>query len=443
MRLARLLLVLLVITAPAWAYTNYTGYSGAPSRQSCASSCHGSGTGTVTVADFPASYTPGTVYTITISRSSGSSFNFNASCRVGSGSVNAGTLSAGTGSATYNVSGETNGVHFSGGRTSGTFNWTAPPPGTGTVRLYAAAHQGSAGGPNTAIVLVSTELSGLPTAASNPQPFSGETAVAISDLLSWTAGAGAASHDVFFGTANPPDSVTNQTESSFQPATNLEPGTTYYWRINERNETGATTGPLWTFTTLARPTLASNPFPADRDTVAPTGVILAWTGGLGAVTHDVYFGLTNPPELQVADFSHDFWGVPSELLLNDTAYYWRVDERNSSGVTTGNVWRFRTFSDGAEDRLAGMLPSKFQVGPAYPNPFNATITIPFALPQAGPVTAALYDVNGRQVAEIAHGLFAAGSHAVQWSSSGVGSGIYFVRVSSGSHMLTIKAVALK
>ncbi len=151
----------LLLVGLATARTTYTGYSGSPGRQTCANSCHGGNNGTVAITGFPTLYTPGTPYTVTIARSTGSSINsFNASCRVGTGTTNAGVLGSGTRTTTYNTSGETNGVKLSTyNQTSATFTWTAPAAGTGTVRLYVGAFQGTGqnSGQTTELTLVSNE----------------------------------------------------------------------------------------------------------------------------------------------------------------------------------------------------------------------------------------------------------------------------------------------
>lgn len=535
MRLFQLTLMLMLSTTPVWAHATYTGYSGAPGRQTCAASCHGSGTGTVTISGFPTSYTPGQAYTLTIGHTAGSSIaNFNASCRVGTGTTNAGTLTAGTATATYNVSGETNGVHFSSSnQNSGTFTWTSPGVGTGTVRLYAGAHQGSMGSTNNTIVVVSNEVAGAPGVASNPNPPNNATGVAPTVILSWTAGSGATSHDVFFGMTNPPDSVANQTGTSYDPPGDLAAGTTFYWRINERNSIGVTPGPIWQFTTLTAPGEASNPSPGDGSVDIVITTPLSWTAGNGATSHDVFLGTTNPPDsvgnVTVANFtpaSHltpgtiYYWQIrernsvgmtpgpvwhfttlslpaaasdpspadgdtnvdvhailtwtgatppvmhdvylgttnpptlvsqgqpgtsytPAQSLTEGTLYYWRVDEVNSSGTTQGPVWSFRTQNPNASGDRSTPVPTELALGPVYPNPFNATVIIPFALPQASRVTVVLYDITGRQVTVMANGSFGAGMHTLQWSSKGVGSGIYFVRLTAGIKTLTAKVVALK
>jgi hypothetical protein len=171
-----IVLVSLLLASLALGHATYTGYSGAPGSQGvCAGTCHGSSGGTITVDGFPSAYSPGQAYVITVSHNGGSSIeNFNASVRVGTGSTNAGTITAGTNTTVYNTGGETNGVHFSSaGQTVGTFTWTAPSPSVGAVKLYLAGHQGSsASGPNTETVLTATGAgiaeSGrpIPTAAS-------------------------------------------------------------------------------------------------------------------------------------------------------------------------------------------------------------------------------------------------------------------------------------
>jgi hypothetical protein len=150
-------LVLIAAASLCVASATYTGYSGAPGTLgTCAGLCHGTSGGTITVSGFPATYVPGQAYVVTVAHNGGSSIdNFNASVRVGTGPANAGTITAGTNTAVYSVTGETNGVHFgSPGQASGTFTWTAPSPGVGTVSLYLSGHQGGTqNGPNTEFVL--------------------------------------------------------------------------------------------------------------------------------------------------------------------------------------------------------------------------------------------------------------------------------------------------
>ena len=88
----------------------------------------------------------------------------------------------------------------------------------------------------------------VPGQASNPDPADSETDVSSDADLSWTAGSGAASHDVYFGTSNPPPFQQNQAGTTYDPGP-LDLITPYYWRIDEVNGAGTTTGIVWSFTT--------------------------------------------------------------------------------------------------------------------------------------------------------------------------------------------------
>ena len=86
-----------------------------------------------------------------------------------------------------------------------------------------------------------------PGQAFNPNPSDGNFLYITDPTLSWTPGAGAATHDVYFGDSNPPPFVGNQVETEFQPGV-LTRETTYWWRIDEVNGNSTTTGPIWSFT---------------------------------------------------------------------------------------------------------------------------------------------------------------------------------------------------
>jgi hypothetical protein len=88
----------------------------------------------------------------------------------------------------------------------------------------------------------------LPGQAGNPNPSDGATKVSVTTDLSWTAGSNATSHDVYFGTSNPPDFQGNQAAATFDPGT-MPYLTKHYWRIDEVNDSGKAPGVVWSFTT--------------------------------------------------------------------------------------------------------------------------------------------------------------------------------------------------
>ena len=69
----------------------------------------------------------------------------------------------------------------------------------------------------------------------------------------------------------------------------------------------------------------------------------------------------------------------------------------------------------------------------YPNPFNATTAIRYALPAAGPVHLAVYALNGQQVRTLVQGVETSGWHVVRWDGRddvgrAVASGVYLYRL---------------
>ena len=112
---------------------------------------------------------------------------------------------------------------------------------------------------NTAVTLTTAALKGMmsialkpatpPGQATSPNPANAATNVAVTTDLSWTADSGATSHDVYFGTAaSPPLVSSSQTATTYDTGT-MSNNTTYYWRIDEKNANGTTTGVPWSFTT--------------------------------------------------------------------------------------------------------------------------------------------------------------------------------------------------
>lgn len=183
----------------------------------------------------------------------------------------------------------------------------------------------------------------LPGLATGPSPSHGQTNTSRDANLGWVAGSNATSHDVYFGTSPSPGAGQfqgNQPGTSFDPGT-MASSTTYYWRIDEKNQTGTTTGNVWSFTTEAAnpPGQASAPFPLDLATRVSRSQDLAWTAGSETMSHRVHFGTTNPPPFLVNQAGTSF---DTGLMDKFRTYYWRIDEVNANGTTTGAVWSFTT-----------------------------------------------------------------------------------------------------
>ena len=88
-------------------------------------------------------------------------------------------------------------------------------------------------------------------------------------------------------------------------------------------------------------------------------------------------------------------------------------------------------------------PVKISLFQNYPNPFNSSTTISFSLPAANKVSLKIYDMRGKQVAELVDGRLNAGTHTVQWQAENLPSGIYYSILKSGSYSETRRMVLMK
>ncbi len=178
-----------------------------------------------------------------------------------------------------------------------------------------------------------------PKRAHTPVPFKGAVDVGLSGTLTWTSEYKATSNDIYFGTTNPPPFIGNQETPEFDPGT-LEVSTNYYWRIDEKNTNGTTTGDVWLFETqsiLAGKT--SNPVPEYNAKYVRKNTLLKWEKASNAASYKLHMGTGSLKYLgEIAAPGYD----PGYLKSN-TFYFWRVDAVNAAGVVTeGDVWAFTT-----------------------------------------------------------------------------------------------------
>ncbi|MFO0753327.1 MAG: choice-of-anchor Q domain-containing protein [Thermodesulfovibrionales bacterium] len=126
------------------------------------------------------------------------------------------------------------------------------------------------------ITLAGAPTNNVPNAPVNLSPANGETGVSTTPTLSWSGGGDPDSgdsvvYDVYMGTSSTLHLVSMETGFSYSPQ--LEPSTTYYWKVVARdNHNAQTSGPVWSFTTgdANQPPVASFTFTIVPDDVNNT-----------------------------------------------------------------------------------------------------------------------------------------------------------------------------
>jgi len=94
-------------------------------------------------------------------------------------------------------------------------------------------------------------------------------------------------------------------------------------------------------------------------------------------------------------------------------------------------------------RTDAPLPATFSLSQNYPNPFNPSTRLTLNVPFRGPVSLRIFDMLGREVANVFDGERDAGTYVVDWNASSFPSGIYFAVADFGQSRQTRKLMLLR
>lgn len=198
--------------------------------------------------------------------------------------------------------------------------------------------------------------------ASDPDPADGAVHEDTWVTLGWTAGELAVSHDVYISAdraeveSGAADAFAGNHAMNFLVVgfpgfafpEGLQPGTTYYWRVDELNPDHPDSpwvGDVWSFT--VPPQTAWRPDPPNGAKFIDVDTDLSWMPGWGAKLHTVYFG-DNADDISNATGGVSQIGTTYTLdtLEMGKTYYWRVDEFDGRITYKGDVWSFTTTTGG-------------------------------------------------------------------------------------------------
>jgi hypothetical protein len=135
---------------------------------------------------------------------------------------------------------------------------------------------------------------------------------------------------------------------------------------------------------------------------------------------------------------------PNATTIWDSSYFNFVKSPTDAGgewVYNNDNWgeSFAPYLVEAEPEI----PAVFALAPAHPNPFNPATTLTYALPQAARVSLAVYDVQGRRVADLVQGMQEPGLHHVTFDASRMASGMYLVHFRAGDFNAVQKLLLVK
>jgi choice-of-anchor B domain-containing protein len=209
--------------------------------------------------------------------------------------------------------------------------------------------------------------------------------------------------------------------------------------LDERD--GLVSGPttyVWDVTDLDDPVLATtyvaDVTSADHNQYVKDGLLYQANYGTGLRILDVTEP-TDPTEVAFFDTSPATYSLAFQGAW--TAYpFFNSGNVVVSSMREGLFILRMTDQVGVAVEGSSGVPNEFSLSQNFPNPFNPSTRIGFALPQTGQVRLSVIDALGRTVADLVDDELGAGTYSVVWDASGFASGLYYYRLESGSFVET-------
>jgi tetratricopeptide (TPR) repeat protein len=147
-------------------------------------------------------------------------------------------------------------------------------------------------------------------------------------------------------------------------------------------------------------------------------------------------------------------GSEEAILAEINIYTAQLIIENWSGLAKSKSFSLNNFSDvtkrlkekfGGKSNLAAAIeiPKEYTLFQNYPNPFNPVTKIKYALPMDGLVTIKIYDILGKEVAQLVNDYKTAGTYETLFDASKLASGIYFYRLVSRDYTAIKKMMLIK
>ena len=125
---------------------------------------------------------------------------------------------------------------------------------------------------------------------------------------------------------------------------------------------------------------------------------------------------------------------------NSSAERWQAStptpEADNAAVTQTTV-----------EPMPGQVPTRFQLGRNFPNPFNPSTAIPYEIDRGGHVTLSIYDLLGQEVVDLVNEEQPSGVYRVAWDGHNgrgrvVATGLYAYRFTLGGEQSQVNVMTL-
>jgi S-formylglutathione hydrolase FrmB len=159
----------------------------------------------------------------------------------------------------------------------------------------------------------------------------------------------------------------------------------------------------------------------------------------------LYFDCGIQDELTLLSWNNAFRDT---LALRNIPFQYKTYTGNHTNKLGERIPVALKFLDSAMNRPTNILqgtgtPNNFILNQNEPNPFNPNTTISFLLPVGTFAKLKVYDIMGREVANLINTNLSAGGHQINFNGSSLSTGIYFYRLETENFSETKKMMLLK
>ena len=176
----------------------------------------------------------------------------------------------------------------------------------------------------------------------------------------------------------------------------------------------------------------------------PTGIIITSNGGNDFKSSSMSLSLEDTLSGQLLNH---------QIISSGQSIYFDLKHLQKNDITINLSYNFineknESISSGSSELIISPVPEEFALHQNYPNPFNPVTTINYDLPKESYVNLFIYDILGREVANLLGNVKPAGYQSVIWNTNNnsgvpVSAGIYFYQIQTKEFVKTRKMVILK
>ncbi len=248
------------------------------------------------------------------------------------------------------------------------------------------------------------------------------------------------------------DANTLNTNEYTLPNGLLNNNTQYFWRVNASNAGGTVPwSNTWSLGTgfvnpPMQPQLISLPNEALGQSLTPA---LDWNDQPSVTNYRIQIASDlNFTKIAVdeGNLNSSNYIVPPGVLSNNSVYYWKVSATNMGGTGSWSlIWTFTTMSSGLQ-RVGNDIPKEYVIYNNSPEPFDATTSIRFDVPNEldnTQIKILVFDENGKEISKILDEKIKAGSWKIEWDGSNFPRGYYLYQIRAKSSVQSKKMFLVK